>query len=502
MALRNDIPTLVQRWKDLGATFKHNEELYTIFEGDLLTPLCHEIKAQFSADSAAQVLSRVAPINVLRRVVDKLSKIYAKAPVRKVVGGDKADDDLLAEYEKLLDVNTVLGGADGANGLFNLYKNTWIEPFLDEGKPKLRVIPSSRFFVWSENDANPLRPTHLVKIMGKVKEDGGAERTLFYGYSKDEFVIFDDEEKVRQDLMAKKGNSAGVNPLGRLPGVYINRSRHELMPKVDSDTLQMTKLIPILLSDLNYALKFQCFSTIYTIDCDQTGIKLNPNFIWNLKSDATSGKTPSVGSIKPEVDSDKALTMVRSLLSFWMQTKNIKPGAIGELTVENAVSGIAKALDEMDTSEDRQAQIPYFMTGERDLWDLIKVCSEKQWSLDPLFELRGRNFSAKATVEATFAEQRPILDSGQAIDEQKKKIDLRIQTRAGALKELYPDWTDEQIAKRLAEVDTESADNMARAQAMGLNPDGTPQKPDATQSGTDPNGDKTGDQPAPKGVAA
>jgi hypothetical protein len=457
MALRDDIPVLIETYNDNQAQLDHHAQVFDIFEGNLLEHVLADLKGQLNERSFKVASKRVSPINVLTRLIDKLSKIYAKAPMRTVNKGTEADTDLMNRYVEEMDLNTEMGSSSGANGFFNLFKRVWIEPFKDEnGSPKLRVLPADQFFVYSSNKVNPNSPTHFVKVMGKFKTPNGQERVLFYAYTADEVIIFDSEKEVREEMMAER-ELDGKNPLGALPGVYINRSKHRLMPKPDTDTLSMTKLIPVLLSDLNFALMYQCFSIIYTIDCDQTDLKMSPDALWDLKSDTGSDKEPKVGSIKPEVDSDKALNMIRALFSLWMQTRNIKPGAIGDITVENAASGIAKALDEMDTSEDRQNQVPYFKRAEQELWALIQTKYHPMWSLDPDFTLRGMKFSPNSKVVVTFAEQRPNVDPSSAVDTQVKKINARLQTRRGALQELYPDWTDKQIDQKLAEIEEEDA---------------------------------------------
>jgi len=483
MGLRQDIPTLLDKWADHKELLAHNEQLFNIFEGDLLSYVLADLEKQLSAHAFKEASKRVAPINVLRRLIDKLSKIYEKAPRREVVDGSESDKKLLTDYIEVLDLNTTMGSADGANGLFNLFKNSWVKPYKDsDGSPKLRILPSHSFFVYSDDPTNPTRPTHMVEIMGEFKDVTGAVRTLFYAYTATEFVAFDDEKTIRVEKMADLQNVDGVNPFGALPGVYLNRSKHLLMPKPDSDTLTMTKLLPVLLSDLNYALMYQCFSVVYTIDVDQAGLKLGPNALWDLKSTPTSDKPPQVGVIKPEVDSDKALTLIKALFSLWMETRNIKAGTMGQLSAEDAASGVAKVIDEMDTSGDRKQQVPYFKAGEEELFRLIKDHFHPVWTQDPDFKFRGMQFSPRAMIKCAFAEQRPVTDSTKAIDDQIKKLGAGLETKRGALKALSPDATEEEIDAKLKEIADEAAESQERqAEMMGdeaeVDEDGKPVQP-------------------------
>lgn len=462
MSLQNDIKMLLGVWKNQEKRLQHNNTLFNIYEGDLLTYLLEDLQKSLSPQSYEQIKNRVAPINLLKRMIDKLSQLYSKSPQRLVqtLDGKEAgskDQKLVEAYQKSMGIDTV---GSLTNEFFNLFKGTLLEPYLDEGQPKARVVPSDRFFVHSTNMVNPLKPTHLVKIMGTYQAAGkdGGERTVFYAYTKDEFLIFNDREGIETQMMAdayKNGGEYGRNPYGAIPGVYINRSRFELTPKIDTDTLTMTKIIPILLSDVNFAAMFQAFSIVYGIDLDEQNLKMSPNAFWRFKSDPGNPESkPEVGVIKPEADIDKVLSLIHAQLSMWLNSRNIRPGAIGSINTENFQNGISKAIDEMDTCEDRKKQVPYFETAERDFWNLIVNHMHPVWMGQSDFTQRIA-FSKGVTVETKFAEQRPMLDTSKQIDDELKLINGRLQSRKGALKALYPDWTEKQIEEKLAEVDSE-----------------------------------------------
>lgn len=502
MALESDVKKLADCFKEKTELLKHNDTLFNIYEGDLLTYVLEALKAQLSAQSFEQCAHRAAPINLLKRLIDKLSKLYAKPPKRELKGTGivEKDKQLLEFYMENYDINTN-GGI--ANEFFNMFKTTAWEPFLDRGKPRLRIIPSDRFFVYSNDPVNPLRPTCFVKIMGQgvskkyvrpntfqqgsTKSEEQPAVTIMYAYTDDQFLIFDSDGEIRDDMMLALGNPQGINTYKRIPFVYMNRSRHQLTPKIDTDTLTMTKLFPILLSDLNFAVMFQAFSIIYGIDLDEENLKMAPNAFWRFKSDPTKEGTskPSIGVIKPEVDIDQVWRFIVSQLQMWLQSRNIRPGAIGSMTAETAANGISKIIDEMDTSEDRQKQIPYFKTGEQELWDLTFNYMHPEFQKDPAFEMRTVAPSKGITVNVEFAEQRPMIDSSKVIDDGIKKLNARLASRTQILKEIHPDASPEEIEEMLEEIDEETTVTME---------DGT----DDEQEQDDPAGKKEPQKKAPK----
>lgn len=463
MSLKDEVPDLLECIKNDIPTLSHNEVLFNIYEGDLLTYVLADLKCQFSEKTFDQVKHRVPPINVLKRLIDKLSKIYNRSPIREVVGGSEIDAQNLSELIGLLKLDS---GMSVSNEFFNLFKNTAVEPYLDNGVPKIRSIPSDRFYVHSNDPVSPTRPTHFVKFMGSFKV-GGDLRKLYYGYTDTEFIIFDSHGEVRSELMLNLGNPEGVNIFGRIPFTYINRSLHNLIPKVDTDTLAMTKLIPVLLADCNFCSMFQSFSITYGIDVTDQNLTMSPNAFWSFVSDPNRETKPEIGVIKPDADTDKQLSLIKTELAMWMDSKNIKPGTIGTLNSDNAASGVAKMIDQADTSEDRQRQTMFFSQGEADLLDLIVNHMHPKWMDDPSYVFKKR-FTPNLTFSVRFQDQKPIVDQSVVIDDEIKKIDKRLTTRKAAIKAINPDMTDAQVMELIEQINAEYAETEVTEPYGGL----------------------------------
>lgn len=432
-------------------TLAHNHKLFDIYEGQLLPQVLCDLKEQLSPGSYEAIKTRVAPINVLKRIVDKLSKIYMQSPTRRVEGGNDQDKELLGWFEDCLKIDRRM---NTANEFFNLFKNCLLQPVLDEstGTPLLRVIPSDRFLPFSTNRIDPTKPTNILTFEGKAKATNGSGQVDVYGaYSADEWLMFDSNKEVRQDLM---GGSDGVNPYEVLPFVYVNRSENLLIPKPDSDTLTMTKIIPILLSDLNYAVLFQAFSVLYTIDCDTANAVMAPNSLWNLHSLGDGEKKPEIGSIKPQVDILEVMQLIQSQMSLWLQTRGIRPGSVGQLTQENATSGISKIVDEMDTSEDRKKQVNWFKQAETELWDLLLKQMHPVWAARGLVEQRY-TFTRSAYVDVDFPEQLPLTDRSQLVSTLQSEVAAGFTTKKRAIEKLNPGLDDEMVDELMVEIETE-----------------------------------------------
>lgn len=444
MDIKSNPKFMVDHMNKKIGLLEHNRALFDIYEGDLLTYVLRDLSAQLSIRSFDQVKHRVVPINVLKRVIEKLSKIYSNGVVREFEPEDDRTKAFTDFYIKSMNPNVVMGLA---NEFFNLFKNTCVEPYLDKGMPKLRTIPSDRFIVYSDDPIDPMRPTNWIKYMGNR-----GEKKIYYQYTDTEFLITDEGGAVQYDLMESVGNPDGVNIYGKIPMVYINRSRHELVPPIDTDTLTMTKIFPVLMSDLNYAIMYQSFSIIYAIDADMTNITQSPNAVWNLKSDAQSDKTPQVGTIKPSVDISEVMSYIQMQLAFWLNTKNIRPGTIGALTKDNFASGISKMVDEMDTSEDRQKQVGYFVEAEKQLWDLVFNYMHPVWANEPGF-MGPSGLSPVKEIEVYFSEQKAATDESKVLDDTIKALNAGLITKKDAVLRVNCEMSEQDVEEYMAELE-------------------------------------------------
>lgn len=456
MSIRDDIPALLKHIDQNRAFLDHNEILFNIYEGDLQRYIEKDLREQFTKTSFEQIRHRLCPINVLRRIIDKLSQIYSKGPVRTIEDGTEGDKALLDWYEKELKINQKL---NIYNEFFNLHKGALLEPYINrQSKPAIRIIPYDRFLPYSADEVDPNSPTHMIVFAGTMQKQnsksGGGETNVYKAYTDDEFVIFDSDGDVVTSKMAASGSEAGVNIYKKIPFVYVNRSHNLLVPLADTDTLKLTKIIPILLSDLNYAVMFQAFSIIYGIDIDDQSLTLSPNSFWRLKSEPGSEKQPQLGVIKPQVDIDQVLSLIQAEFSFWLNTMGIRPGSIGQLTTDNFASGISKMIDEMDITESRNKQVEYFTDAEEELWSLIFNHMHPVWAAAGVVDERSM-LSAGAEVIVHFPEQLPMVNRGELVKTLHEEVAAGFTTRRQAIRKLNPEFTDAQLDEHLAEIEAE-----------------------------------------------
>jgi len=441
------IKLALDKYKELTPLLEHNHVLFDIYEGSLLKYIEQDLQASFSHQSFEAIKPRIAPINILKRVVDKLSTLYSKPPKRTVVNGTEQDKELLTWYEENMHMNANM---NIANELFNLHKTVNLEPYVDEMLPRLRSVPSDRSYVISTDPVDPTRPTAWVKIMGRTKYKG-EDVAILYIYTNDDFIPVTSSGDVIENVLIESENLEATNVVGKIPSVYINRSYHCLIPPVDTDTLRMTKIIPILISDLNYAVMYQAFSLLYTIDVDTQNVNMSPNALWVLKGDGPNAK-PQVGTVKPEVDITEVSQFIMSQFSMWLQSKGIRPGTIGQLAGQADISGLSKMMDEMDTSEDRQKQVQHFIRAEAQFWSLITKHMHPYWMANRMIDT-SLNFSADCKIVTEFPEQSAFVKRQEIIDSVIKELEKGLTTKKRAIGLINPDMKEDEVDKLLIEIE-------------------------------------------------
>lgn len=407
------------------------EDLYTIYNRKL-TPFIEkrldtDLKGQ---ESRSEAKLRISSINVLPMVVDKLSHVY-DAEVNRTAKGMSPK-----EFEGMIDSWNMAEALDMANKMLNLHRCVAIEPVLE--KKLLRVIPAHKFLVMGDGTIDNVM-TGFIKIISSQRDRSGNTIEVYEIMTPEYFISFDSNG----DIISREPNLFKV-----IPVVYATRDTVTLMPEEDSDTFNMVTLLPLLLTDGNFAIKFQCFSIIYTMNVDAKNMTMSPNAVWHLKSTGAENDKPELGVIKPSVNIPDILEWIRAQFSLWLESKNLKLKAFGGAgnALENA-SGIAKAIDAADVSSDLKYQRRIFSRVERDIFKMIGVLSDSRFDIATAF--KSENLVPESNKEK--------------IETLVLKVTNGLMSKDQAIKEANKHMTTEEIALMIAQIDKEQAANELRS---------------------------------------
>lgn len=420
----------IKKYIDANAHFLlYSKEIFDVLEGELLPKVKHALHKQVLSERAFNVaVNFIPPINIVKRLVDKLTVIYQDAPIRSA---ENETDQMLLDYYTE-DANASFGEA---NRFFNSMKAVAVEPFLDDRNPRIRVIPGHLCLAKASDPINPLKMTEFIKLMGEIKNDRGEKKGLVFVYSNEAFYAVDTDGKLAEGY----NESNGINPVGIIPQTYIQRSRNLLVPKADSDLLQMGLLLPCMIANLNYAAHMQGHSIIYGIDIDSTNLELNPDSFWNLSS-SVGGVRPELGTIKPSVDITEVMGAISAQLQLWFESRGIRPGeASGN---QNSLSGISMMIKEMDATNDVKDQLKYFKAGEYDFWNKLSI-QHNYWADQGMIDLPKFSLGFAPSIE--FQEMKAYEDKDKIIDQQIKLVNELLTSRKRARQVVHKDLSQEDI---------------------------------------------------------
>lgn len=435
----------------------YNDKLFQIFNGNLLKFVEESLQKELSNRAFLRSRERIPPCNILKKVVDKTSKVYQEDVERDCL--NETDKDLMKFYCQELDINTKFSSG---NELLNLHKYFAIEPYLDGNAPNLRIIPAHQFLIYSDSLTDPTKMTVFIKFMGTIKKEGvpvcdkqgriiqtaeqnSTEIPLYYIYSDSEFMILDKSGEIHENR---------INPYGKIPFIVVSVSKFELLPTPDSDNLAMSILIPKLLGDLNYSAQFATHSVMYGIDVDVSNLENNPDSFWCVKSDNKEGSNPAIGTISPTVNIDQVLSLVNSQMALWLDCKGVKVSSMGGMTVNDATSGVSKMIDSSDASSIVKKQQSIFNDAELYFWDLLKTM-HNYWVSNSMLAESLPAFSEEFTPNIKFSEIKILPTRKELLDETKIELDMGVLSLKRAISKLNPKATSEMIEEIYNEIQEE-----------------------------------------------
>jgi len=436
----------------------YNGEIFTILEGNLKTLLNQRMLEDLGKKSAASASTRTAPINVFRKIVDKQTRIYDNPVIRTVEGGNESDQKLLQWYEKKLNINRKLSkNNENYNAyLYALLQIGLSDPQIPDSRvcdPFIRSIPNHHFLIMNWSRSDPTEADLVIISTGKRTTAGGADEFIYYVYTKHQFVIMNQGGNILWDLMGMK-EMEGINPYGVTPFAYANGSQDCAMPAIQTDNKDMAILIPLLLTDLNYAVKFQAFSVFVATDMDDGAVELSPNSIMKLYTKPGSEHPAKFDVIKPTVDISETLSLASSQMSLWLSSKGIRPGQIGEIGVDKLASGISKMIDESDTFESIKRQITIYQDFEAQFWEKLLKHMHPRWVAEGVIE-NTTMFTSSARVVTRFSRPVPMQTRGELVKDLEAEVLAGFTSKEKAMGILHSEMTEDEIRELMTEIEAE-----------------------------------------------
>ncbi|MBK6381729.1 MAG: hypothetical protein IPF72_19535 [Chitinophagaceae bacterium] len=462
--------------------------------------LIEQIKREFDTDALDEM--RLAPVNLLKKIINKKSTLFKKAPVRKAI--NPKDQVLVDYYTYELKLNTVM---QKANRYYNLFSNTVIythpnprgELCVEVVAPYLYSIkPNS--YNQSEIDAYVFNCFTETGIVAPQQNTGSAtgfqsfSQEPGYRFSQDKiasnelnnepnnrmYMFWSDTEHFTANkdgeriiLAPELGPDQFYNPIGRMPVVNLAKDRdNESWATQGEDMVDLTIAIQMGWTDLLTIAKHQGFATpvIMSEEKPQKMIfGVNKGLWLQLRQD---GPTPSVSYVQPNSPLDQYKGMLLDLLALLFSTNDMDPRSVGGVSAaQNFTSGFHALIAASDNLEAVEADKPVFQEAEQDQWEIISKWHNYLFDAG-LLEEEARQlgkFTDTFEINVQFAEVKPLESEDEVIDRVMKLRSEGLITKKDALKKLNPDLSEDEVMQKLADIQSEASQNY-NAMADKVNP--------------------------------
>jgi hypothetical protein len=430
-------------------------DMYSALNGGLYEIVRKAIRAEFKNPQAVMELeARLVPINILKKVIGKMGAVYLEAPLRSPMENNTDDSELLEDYEDLTKFNI---RQKQANRYMECFKKNLKEIYVNNltQVPSIKNLPPYSYEVFNVINPDKSQPDIICKI---ILDHSDKKEQIFHWFSDESFWVTDGEGVPREDVMAKLSNPQGKNPSKVLPFVYKCKSTDSVDPIIDDSLFRISVAIPIVLTDLFFACKYQCWSMIYTIGVSGE-INRNPSSIISLQRAEGDEKDPVIDQIQPNVDSDKVISMIESTMQLFLSSVGLSGSTMSLGTqAKDVSSGVSKMLDSAEVIEGKKDQQDEMLDDEEMTWNkiikLIPYWRRNQMLIDGI----NREFSKQFRVSTSFKDPKPLVSEKDALELSDMRIKQRKSTWTRELEMLYPDFDGDQIEQLKDEIIQELAE--------------------------------------------
>jgi len=429
------------------------EILMNLYEGNIAKYVYERVDKEISDEKQRnEIKSRIIEIELTRRIVDKIAKSYNTKPNRVLMNGTPKDKQLFDWYNEIINFDEI-GYKTDKN--FCNYKES-LAKFIfkrDISLPQIKILEPAKYICMSLDNQDHTSVSIVIELYDINEE----KEEVLICYSDNEMWIQGLDGDLLVDEMSKIDNFDGVNYYSKLQYSYLNKSNVDIMPYPDDSMIGVSTLVPLLIGDINYAVKYMSYSMMWGRNIKQKLIERGPSsFINLLPNDDNSEITPEIGMIKPEVDIKEVFDGIMMQLALWLNNRGISATAIN-YDSSSFASGISKMIDEADVTSLVTKNQERYRSHERKLFDFIFKHGHNVWKqINPL--MPQMEFSSDCYVDITFSKIEPIKSRTEIISEISEEMKNGLLSKKRAIKRLNPTFSDEEVENLLEEIEEEKSE--------------------------------------------
>jgi hypothetical protein len=451
------------------------------------------LKEQLSSKSIREMQYSISNINILKKVIDKLSRVYTYGVSRSL-----DDSNYQQSLDTLVDKLDMNNRMKLANRQYRrdlnaaLYARPTKTQDSKEDIPvyhtELSVLPP---YLYDVIESQEDRHTPLVYILSSFDQRAnthytsldaayrGRYRSLNVPSDGIDQVIADRKEDVGKGkhktyiwwtahyhfTTDKSGEIVSgpdiTNPIGELPFVELSaRNVNNFWSEGGDDLVQGTVLINSMLSHINNIGVVQGYGQFYAM-----GEKLTRQFEFGpnkalLFEYSKEDVKPDIGFVSASPNLRALLDVVETYTALLLSTRNLSTSAV-KMSLDgglSAPSGVAMMLDKAESTEDVEDQRSIFVSADPKIISKINRMNNYFYSNNLLNEAyEDCLYPPELEANILFGKSSSLMTETEKVDMLSKRKDLGLNTKVELIRLDNPDLTYEEAEQKLLKLQEERA---------------------------------------------
>ncbi len=485
---------------------------YQCYKDQTFLYVIAQLVKQFDPSTVREMSYAIANLGFVRKIVDKLARVY-KYGVKREVVGDEAATEAMQVAVKESDVDKAF---KKTNRFLKLEKNCiqYIVPkSYDEDTKTIKamVLPPYLYdaveladdrekavcYILSDySQRAPVESNSGWGVVGQASPTPGKHGNIMsfpvYGNKKDEiiadvpsdqkefagFVFWSDKYHFTCDASGEIISKDTVNPIEEMPIVnYAEDQDGAFWAIGGSDLVDGAILANSMITNINHIAITQGYGQlVMTGKGLPTQVKVGPNKAVKLEyAEGEPAPTFDFKNAAPPLDELRAL--VEMYVALLLSTNNLSTSGVSS-NLNGGVtfpSGVAMMIDKAESMEDVEDQRQVFIDNEPVFWDIYAKWHNYLKAQGELCEsLAAITFpTEEMEISVQFEKPKAIESEKERLEVLKMKSDLGLIGKIDMLKGEYPDLSDEELKAKLEEIMQEKMDAMMQSQEVAGGSQGT-----------------------------
>ena len=474
---------------------------------------------QFEQTTVNQMQYAISNISLVKKIIDKLARVYANGVDRSVVDNEELTDQV-EELSKVLDLNTTM---KLVNRLLKLQKNTLlyikpcpyeksgelytgvklqpmsphlysvVEDYYDRTKPMAIVLsnyeqrnkyavsiePAKEGRTYNTPQALPAGDGR-DQIIADTPEDANAsddkDKKRYIWWTDSYHFTTDSKGQIRDSetgaVLAAPTEDQISNPIEELPFEDFSIDQDGSYWSYGGDDLvDGSILVNSLISNMNHINVIQGYGQMVMTGKNlPNNTLIGPDKVIKLEYEKDEDPAPTVEFLNSNAPISDLRANIEMYVALLLTTNNLSTTGISmQLSAQSSfASGIALAIDKSESQEDVVDQQQVFLDKEPNVFRKVAkwievLKSDAERDIDPKLEEFSLPEDFEKELSIVFEDPQPFTSESEHLDNLKKRKDLGINTMIDIIKLDQPGLTDEQAEAKLKEILEEK---LERAQAM------------------------------------